>query len=643
MNSKCIREPLQIVCELLVTTLLLLPIVTIPVLAQANSTPGDGWVVLPVDEYRALRRAASPTEVDPSPPPVAATLTRIDYVLKVEGDIATGEARLTVDVIKDGWISLAIPDGLMVREARLDGKPVTLVAHPKDKGPGGADLLLSKAGRAILTLKIVAPVTTVAGTEILQLPISNSAVSHASIELARQDIDVRVTGGLLLEHYESPSGSRWVANGQGNDSLTFAWRRRIDDQRANQTLRLRGNISQLVGLGEDATQVTAEIQLEVLQGVAQDVRIQLPEQFTVNQVSGAMVTDWDTNARELTVTFIEPVQQSTRFTVNGEVRLPRSGNFDVPLIRLQTVERETGGVAVEVLGAGEIKERVASGLDEAEAADLGQLISSRQSPSLVAFRLQPAEGKSARSLSLNVARYTPQAVLTANIEEADYSALVTTDGKVLVQSRFAVRNNQKNFLKLNLPPTAVLWSASVGGKPIRPGRAPDGSLLLPLEKMPTGEDAAAFAVEVSYLDQTTQWNDRGRMRLSLVTVDLPISKSHLLLHHSPLFRVSSSVGITGSFRVAPFEGPASPALRTQGAVSSSSTYSGGQQSDAVAQFTQKLASQRKRGSTPARNLPLRVAFPHFGPSIFMISELTSENQTPYVDLDFQRERKKGAQ
>ena len=45
------------------------------------------------------------------------------------------------------------------------------------------------------------------------------------------------------------------------------------------------------------------------------------------------------------------------------------------------------------------------------------------------------------------ARYTPQAVLTANIEEADYSALVTTDGKLLVQSRFAVRNNQRNFFE----------------------------------------------------------------------------------------------------------------------------------------------------------------------------------------------------
>ncbi|HEY6804194.1 MAG TPA: hypothetical protein VI306_11480 [Pyrinomonadaceae bacterium] len=622
----------------------LILLTALPAAAQSNATtPGDGWVVLPVDEYRALRRAAYPAETDAAPPPVEATLTRIDYDLKVDNDIATGEARLTVDVIKNGWVTISIPTGLMVQEARLDGRPVTLVARPAEKGPGGADLLLSKAGRAVLSLKVVAPVLAVAGTEILQLPITNSAVSHATVELARQDVDVKITGGLLLTHADTANGSRWTANGQSSNLMTFAWSRRIDDQRVTQPLRMRGSLSQLIGLGEDSTQINAEVQIEVLQGVAQDVHLLLPDQFTVNQVSGAMVTDWDVNAKELIVSFIEPIQQTTRFTISGEARLPRSGKVDVPLLRLQAAERETGGVAVEVLGAGEIKERQTNGLDEAEAGELGQLIASRQSPSLVAFRLQPTDGKSSRSLSLNIARYTPQAVLTANIEEADYNALVTTDGKLLVQSRFAVRNNQRNFLKISLPSSAVLWSASVGGRPVRPGKAPDGSLLLPLEKMPTGENAAAFVVEVSYLDRTANWTDRGHLRLPLATVDLPISKSHLLLHHSPLFRLTASPGITTSFRIAPFEPAMADALRSNSnnVVRPSTSYNATTSNEPVSAFTQQLLSQSKRGTTSIRNLPLRVSFPHFGPSIFMISELTSENQIPVIELDFQRDKKRG--
>ena len=609
--------------------------------AQTSATIPDGWVVLPVSEYVALRKAALPSEAEPFPPPVEATLTRIDYDLKVEGELASGEVKLTVDVIKEGWVRVALPVGLMVQEAKLDGRQVNLITHPGEKGPGSGELLLSKTGRAILSLKIVAPVATVAGTDILQLPVTNSAVSHATVELTRQGVDVHITGGLLLEHSESATGSRWTANGRGSEPLVFAWRRKVDDQRASQPLRLRGGVTELVGLGEDSTQINAEIQFEVLQGLAQEIQVQLPDQFTVNQVSGAMVADWDTNGRELKVTFIEPVQTKARFLIAGEMRLPRAGKLEIPLVRLPAAEREIGGVAVEVLGAGEIKNRQANGLEEAEAAELGQLISSRQSPSLLAFRLQPAEGKSVRTLSVDVARYTPQSVLTANIEEADYSALIAADGKMLVQTRFAVRNNQRNFLKLNLPATAVLWSASVAGRPIRPGRTPDGSLLLPLEKNRSGDEAPAFVVEVSYMDRTPAWIDKGHLRLSLLTVDLPISKSHLLLHHPPLFRLTAPAGVPGPFRIAPYEAPSTATTGTGATAKKPVTTP---ELDAKVEEAKQLVNQlqgQKRGSRPARNLPLRVAFPHFGPSIFLKAELTSENQTPVAELDFQRDRKRG--
>lgn len=614
------------------TALLILSAVVAP--AQ-NSTGPEGWVVLPVDDYRALRRAAFPSEPDPDPPPVDATLTRVDYDLKVEGDLAKGEARLTIDVIKDGWVRVAMPDGLMIREARLDGQPVSLVAGDSKKGPGASYLLLSRTGRAVLTLSIVAPVSTVAGTEMLKLPVSSSAVSRAVVTLATKSdrgVDVRITGGLLLERSDTAQGSRWVAHGQGDEALTFAWKRRVEDQRATQSLRLRAALTQLVGLGEDNTQINTEVHIEVLQGLAREVRLQLPAQLSVDQVSGAMVADWYASSGELIVMFLEPVQQTTRFTLSGEMRLAREGQIDIPFIRLSAAERETGGVAVEVLGAGEIKDRKAAGLEETEAADLGQLISSRQSPSLVAFRLRPAEGKSTRSLSLTVARYTPQAVLTANVEEAFYRALITEDGKMLVLARLAVRNNQRSFLKFNLPADATLWSVSVSGRPIRPGRAPDGSLLIPLEKTRSGDESPAFAVEVAYMDRVPQWSEKGRARLPLLTLDMPISKSSLLLHYSPLFRLTPA---PGSFRLAPFEPPSSTALRTAAITPGALE----KKADATQEMVSRL--QQSHASRPTRNLPIRIAFPNFGPSIFLASELTSENQTPVVEMDFQLDRKRG--
>src|SRR4029077_18646022 len=102
----------------------LIAMATAIALGQATTTNGDGWVVLPVIEYAALRHAAFPAEAESPPPAVEATLSRLDYELKVDGDLASGEARLTIDVIKDGWVRIPLPNGLMVREAKLDGREV---------------------------------------------------------------------------------------------------------------------------------------------------------------------------------------------------------------------------------------------------------------------------------------------------------------------------------------------------------------------------------------------------------------------------------------------------------------------------------------------------------------------------------------
>src|SRR5262245_32165837 len=57
----------------------------------APSTSAPGWVVIPVEEYQHLRARAFPGEREPEPPPVEATLTRVDYDLHVNslGDLAT--------------------------------------------------------------------------------------------------------------------------------------------------------------------------------------------------------------------------------------------------------------------------------------------------------------------------------------------------------------------------------------------------------------------------------------------------------------------------------------------------------------------------------------------------------------------------
>ena len=134
---------------------------------------------------------------------------------------------------------------------------------------------------------------------------------------------------------------------------------------------------------------------------------------------------------------------------------------------------------------------------------------------------------------------------------------MSTDGKQLVQARYAVRNNQRNFVKVTLPPGATVWSVSLAGRPVRPGQSSDGSLLLPLEKSRGGDDAPAFAVEILYLAKAAAWIDKGREKITLPALDLPISRTGLLLYYPPLFKVSAE---PGTFRTQEYVNPVSAAL-----------------------------------------------------------------------------------
>jgi len=317
-------------------------------------------------------------------------------------------------VLNDGWVRVPIPAGLLVREARLEGKLVSLV--PGTGGKGGSELsaVLSKRGRSVLLLDIALPVSSAAGDQKLSLPSSASGVTRASLKTAGQDVDLKIAGGLLADQSETGLESTWLAYGRGNEPLVFTWHRKMEERRATQPLRLRGSLTELLGLGEDSTSVYAEVEIEVTQGAAAQARIQVPENVTVNQVLGATVADWDSKAGQLVVSFLEPVEKTARFVVAGETRLPHDGKIDIPLLRLLDAERDTGGVAVEVLGAGEVTDLKPQGLDRAEAAELGSMVAGRQSPSLVAFRVRPGPAQAARSLTVEVARYAQQAVLKSS-------------------------------------------------------------------------------------------------------------------------------------------------------------------------------------------------------------------------------------
>ncbi len=646
--------------------------------AQDAVGRGDGWVVLPVDEYRALRARAYPPDRPPDPPPVDAVISGVDYDLTVNGEAASGQARVTIDVFKEGWVRVPMPPGLLVRDARIDGRQVALVEEASSKAKTSS-LLLSHPGRFLLALDVVVPIVARAGTEAVTLPASSGALARAALSVPRSDLDVTATGGIISDRSTTAQSTRVTANGGAGQPLVLAWARARRDHRAAEALRFRAAVTELVGLGEDSGHLTLHAALEIVQGVAPTVALTLPAGLVVNDVSGVLVSDWDVKGSALTVTFLEPVTDRTTFTLAGEFRPPREGRVEVPLVRLAQAERETGGVAVEVLGAGELTRHEARGLDPTEPSDLGDMVAGRDSPALVAFRYALRDAAAARTLAVSVSRYTPQAVLLANVDEARYRVLLTEDGKTLVDGRLAVRNNQRNFLGVTLPAGATLWSAAIDGREVRPGRSATGTLLLPLRKGRVGADVPISLVTIAYFDRHAVWTNNGQVALKLPAIDLPVSRTGVMLHHSPRFRTTLD---PGAFRTEAYEQPVSTILHAGVGVGSGigrgsgvgAGEGGGSgsgvapaaaplelnamlKSPGAAEADKKAAQERAANERDARELnglvgryvaerrgaralgvrPVSIAFPQMGPMLYLAAELTPEGNVPEISLRYKRE------
>jgi hypothetical protein len=593
----------------------------------AQTTAPEGWVVLPVDEYRALRERANPPSPPAPSPPVEATLTRIDYDLRVDAESISGRALLTIDVLKDGWSRVQLPAGLKARDARLDGRPVPLVDGPPPQ------VLLPRAGRSVLSLDIVTAFASSAGAESLALPPSSSPISRVTLTLPRNGVDLTVVGGFLADRTEAAGESRWTAYGRPNQPLTLTWKRKVDDRRADLPLRVRTRLTTMAGLNEEMCLTSTAVRVEVIQGLAREIALQLPAGLVVNQVDGATVGDWDVANGTLRVRPLDPIATEMSFVVQAEARVPREGPITEPLVRKPSAERESGGSAVDVVGEGEMSGRETRNLEPADPSDLGDIVAGRESPSMLAFRMKPLAGGEPRSLAVTIVRYTPQAVLIANVEEARYRALASEDGRLLVEARYAVRNNQRSFLKVSLPRGAAVWSAEVAGRPVRPGVAEADAVLLPLEKGRAGAEAPTFVVGIVYLQQIASWSDKGQARIELPAIDLPVSRTGVELHFSPRFTVAAQ---PGTFRVQNDPGAFAEALRqpmlTMEVRAQSAAPAAGLQA-LVDRFRKDAGSRVVTGA-----LPVRVAFPEFGPSIFLAAELTEEGRAPSLDLTFKRAR-----
>ena len=190
-----------------------------------------------------------------------------------------------------------------------------------------------------------------------------------------------------------------------------------------------------------------------------------------------------------------------------------------------------------------------------------------------------------------------------------------------------------------MPPASTVWSAKVGGRPIRPGVAERDAVLLPLEKGRAGEDAPTFVVELVYLQRIRRLDRQGHGAARAAGAR-PSGLAHrrraASLAALPRGAAAGHVPRRGRSRTVRSGASRRDQVRGQGFGLSSSIGTGQEQDASKLQALVDRFRNEAGGRTVVGALPVHVTFPQFGPSMFLASELTAESNAPSIELAFKR-------
>jgi type II secretory pathway pseudopilin PulG len=269
----------------------------------------------------------------------------------------------------------------------------------------------------------------------------------------------------------------------------------------------------------------AVVRYDIANSPVKELRVAVPADGRNVEINGANIRSREQNGNVWRVELQSPVRGDYTLTVTwDEPRSAKTNSLELAGVAAENVERETGFYVVSAKAPLQVSETGATDLQLVDAADLPDWADISGSTTTLAYRY----AKPGARLALDVRRFDDAAVLEALVDSANFTSVVADDGQMMTEMALSVRNNGRQFLEVELPPSAQVWSAFVAGQPVRPS-VRDGKLLLPIQS----SDDAALAVELTYVGTNIFPKARGEVGFTSPKFDVPLKNAHWEVYLPP--------------------------------------------------------------------------------------------------------------
>jgi hypothetical protein len=477
-----------------------------PVLPELSSAA----MSIPWSDFRELIRMLQPPAVpEEEKPPIDWTLASARYDGEVTAD-NTVRIRASMEIVvwkPKGWVRIpVIGDTVAPVSVTLDGKETSLSADET----GWFTLMLQGPGRHELDISFFVNSTFEEGVVSFAFPCSRTPLTHLKLKLPTPDAGVHVpaAASVLTEKGTDSLTAEVVFRPTSELAVNWTLPTALRKPKPVEEARVTCLTSTLASVTERYITCESRLHYDVLRGSLDTFRLRLPSAVNVLTVTGQGAA-WSRS--ESDGTQLIEVKTNHLVTDRYELVLRYEAPFEneivtvkVPELLVEDIVRETGYIGVTARGNVELNASAeVEGLTRVDISDLPTAVRAMSpNPILLAFKYT----EHPYLLAMDVRKLADVPVRVASIDRAEFTTVVTDEGMVVTRAAYDVRNNVKQFLRVDVGENAEIWGAEVGGRVVKPARDKESStILIPLFKsIETNRRLGTFPVELVYMERMSR-------------------------------------------------------------------------------------------------------------------------------------------
>jgi len=491
----------------------------------------NGKVVLQREQFKKLLDQMKLSEVIPLQPPGDYVITKADYSGIMKKKSTSFSTRFYLEIFKKERTTFSkiplLPQNVALQEIKLDNAPALVMIEN-----GWYVLTTDKIGQHIIDLKFSIQTDLDKGPDALSLTVPQTAITLLKIDIPIKDVTVEIPQEKHITIIRVAGHTKVEAVLSSTNQINIKVHRALiaKMEKEKGPAKIYAETMNLLSIEDDALRITTKFKLNILQNTISNIKISVPDGYSILYVKDQNwqeIRDWTTEKVKdkeiLTVPFGAEREGSIIFTVVSErIFTEKENQIEFTGFQVSGAVRETGYVGAEKKSTAEAEIFKAENIDRLDIQELPiELVNMSAKPPIFGLRYL----RHPFLLTLRVTKHEELPVVNTVIDNASVMSVFLEEGKVITRIVYTMRNTGKQFLELELPDKAEIWSLYVNGKREIPAKNENGTFMLPLARsQTTDENIASFDVEILYYYRIQRFSLLGTKRLQFPKTDVIISR-----------------------------------------------------------------------------------------------------------------------